>query len=139
MEAMEAVEAWERKRQRKGLRERKRWQGLGTESTHNNLGKAMEKEKEESTENSLTTTRGKQKERVVTTTTNDRKPTTTEGKDKGNGGKPQGPPLPTNYDWNKGKKGGKGKGGKRTDVVCYYVENLDIRATSVCGKDKFTS
>eukprot|EP00971_Amphidinium_carterae_P163400 3239976-Amphidinium_carterae.1 len=51
------------------------------------------------------------------------------GKDKGNGGKPKGPPLPSNYnnDW-KGKKGGKGKGGKYTDIVRYY-----------CGKPGHTS
>eukprot|EP00971_Amphidinium_carterae_P243798 4841870-Amphidinium_carterae.1 len=43
--------------------------------------------------------------------------------------KPQGPPLPSNYnnDW-KGKKGGKGKGGKTSDIVCYY-----------CGKPGHTS
>eukprot|EP00971_Amphidinium_carterae_P044542 875925-Amphidinium_carterae.2 len=40
------------------------------------------------------------------------------GKDKGDGGKPKGPPLPSNYisDW-KGKKAGKGKGDK--NIICY--------------------
>eukprot|EP00971_Amphidinium_carterae_P345485 6486472-Amphidinium_carterae.1 len=49
------------------------------------------------------------------------------GKDKGDGGKPKGPPLPSNYgnDW-KGKKAGKGKGDKY--IVCYY-----------CGKPGYTS
>eukprot|EP00971_Amphidinium_carterae_P022971 453259-Amphidinium_carterae.1 len=48
------------------------------------------------------------------------------GKDKGDGGKPKGPPLPSNYnDW-KGKKGGKGKGDK--NIICYF-----------CGKTGHTS
>eukprot|EP00971_Amphidinium_carterae_P123466 2445201-Amphidinium_carterae.2 len=59
-------------------------------------------------------------------------------KGKGKGSKSQGPPLPPNA-CGKGKGSSKGKGGKRTDIVCYYLEDQDTLQTNTGGQDKSTT